>query len=207
MIYHKKGMLMLTEKQREDIWQAANTCLKETGLEKMTLAKVARKSGIPESKIKEDYKDKNNLIQTMMTAGIDHVTNLLEKSINARGKPDVKLYRFIKSLLDDYENHDPLFRLVSINFDSLNSESLYLRNLVTQDQIDRYRRNTAIIARIIAEGQSEGIFRKADPLECAFFLRGIINSAILYWKATSYEGSLGDFADRVMRMFLTGIYK
>ncbi|MBN1903441.1 hypothetical protein JW926_19140, partial [Candidatus Sumerlaeota bacterium] len=168
---------------------------------------ISKKSGIPENKLKETYKDKNRLIQSLLSAGIDHVTELLEKSINARGKPDIKLSRFIKSLLDDYENYDPLFRLVSINFESLNSESLYLRNLVTQDQIDRYRRNTAIIARIIADGQSEGIFRKADPLECAFFLRGLINSAILYWKATRYEGSLGDFADRIMRIFLTGIYK
>lgn len=200
-------MLMLTENQKEKVWHATNSCLKEIGLEKMNLADVAEKSGIPEDKIKESYKDKNDLVRNMLSAGIDQVTNLLEKSINARGKPDVKLSRFVKSLLDDYENYDPLFRLVSINFDSLNSESLYLRNLATQDQIDRYRRNTAIIARIIADGQSEGIFRKADPLECAFFLRGIINSAILYWKATKYEGSLGDFADRVMHIFLTGIYK
>jgi AcrR family transcriptional regulator len=198
---------MLTENQKEKVWHATNSCLKEIGLEKMNLADVAEKSGIPEDKIKESYKDKNDLVRNMLSAGIDQVTNLLEKSINARGKPDVKLSRFVKSLLDDYENYDPLFRLVSINFDSLNSESLYLRNLATQDQIDRYRRNTAIIARIIADGQSEGIFRKADPLECAFFLRGIINSAILYWKATKYEGSLGDFADRVMHIFLTGIYK
>lgn len=200
-------MLMLTENQKEKVWQTANACLKKIGLEKMTLKDVAKKAELSLEIIKQTYKNKNVLIRAMMTAGIDHVTNLLEKSIHARGKPDIKLSRFVKSLLDDYENYDPLFRLISINFDSLNSESLYLRKLVTKNQIDRFRRNTAIIARIIADGQSEGIFRKADPLECAFFLRGIINSAILYWKATKYEGSLGDFSDRVMHIFLTGIYK
>jgi len=198
---------MLTRKQKDKIHVATSLCLKETGFEKMTLKRVANKSGVNEKKLKEEYKDINCLMREMMSRGIDHVTELLEKSLNARGKADVKISRFVKSLLEDYESHAPLFKLVSINFETLNKDSLLMRDLLTQDQIDRYRRNTMIIGRIIAEGQSEGIFRKADPLECAFFLRGLIYSVILYWSATKYEGSLEDFADRVMRIFLTGIYK
>jgi AcrR family transcriptional regulator len=173
----------------------------------MTLEDVANKAGIDKKKLKEEYADRNSLLREMMSIGIDHITGVLEKSLNARGKADVKISRFVKGLLADYENHAPLYKLVSINFETLNKDSILLRELLNQDQIDRYRRNTMIIGRIIAEGQSEGIFRKADPLESAFFLRGLIYSAILYWSATKYEGSLGDFADRVMRIFLTGIYK
>jgi AcrR family transcriptional regulator len=198
---------MLTRKQKDKIYVATTLCLKETGLEKMTLKDVANRSGINEKKLKEEYPDGNSLMREMMSRGIDHLTGLLEKSLNARGKADVKISRFVKSLLEDYENHAPLYKLVSLNFESLNKDSLLLRDLLTQDQIDRYRRNTMIIGRIIADGQSDGIFRKADPLECAFFLRGLINSAILYWSATKYEGRLDDFADRVMKILLTGIYK
>lgn len=198
---------MLTEKQKNKIHEATVICLKEIGLDKLTLAHVANQSGIDIEKMKEKYPDRDSLLREMMSKGIDNITAILEKSIGARGKADVKISRFVKSLLADYENHSPLFKLVSINFEALNKESYTLLQLLTQDQIDRYRRNTMLIGRIIAEGQSDGIFRRADPLECAFFLRGLINSAILYWGATKYEGALEDFADRVMRIFLTGIYK
>ncbi len=198
---------MLTKKQKEKIHSATTLCLKEMGLEKMTLHHVADRAGMDVKKIKEEYTDRNTLMREMMSAGIGHVTELLEKSISARGKADVKISRFVKSLLSDYEIHAPLYKLVSTNFETMTKDNILLRELLTRDQIDRYRRNTMIIGRIIAEGQSEGIFRKADPLECAFFLRGLINSAILYWSATKYEGNLEDFADRVMRIFLTGIYK
>ena len=198
---------MLTEKQKEKVWDAARICFKENGYEKMSLKAVAQSSGVKIEKIKEDYPTKKKLIKDLMSNGIDHVTHLLEKSIRSKGKTDVKISRFVKNLLRDYEIHAPLFKLVSMNFETLDEEHLKLRNLLTQEQISRYRRNTVILGRLIAKGQSEGLFRKADPLECAFYLRGIIHGAIRYWAATNYEGNLSDFADKVMRTFLTGIYK
>ena len=198
---------MLSEREKKKVAEAARVCFREIGIEEMTLEDVARESGIPVRKIKATYPDINALITTLMSGGIDAVTALLEKSITARSKADVKLSRFVKALLTDYEVHAPLFKLVSINFETLDNEDRLLRNLLTKEQIDRYRRNTVIIGRLIAEGQSEGIFRKADPLECAYFLRGIIHGAIRYWSATNYEGRLADFADIVMRLFLTGVYK
>jgi len=198
---------MLTQKQKEKVWNAASKCLISIGYKKMSLSDVADTSGIALEKIKKDYKDKGELIVDVLSEGIAHVTHTLEKSISARGKADIKLSRFVKNLLTDYETHSPMLKLVSITFQTLNEEGLLIRKLVNQDQIDRYRRNTAIIARIIAEGQSEGIFRKSNPLESAYYLRGLINSAILYWRATKYEGKLAAFADHLTRIFFTGIYK
>ena len=198
---------MVSKKQNEKILTATKKCFVRIGLKKMKLADIATESGVSEEKIKKTYTDKNAIISELMSHGIDKVTALLEKSINARGKADVKLSRFVKSLLTDYEKHAPLFKLVSINFGTLDSEDLALRKLLTRDQIRRYRLNTTIIGRLIAEGQSEGIFRKSDPLEAAYYLRGLIHGAIRYWSATSYEGKLSDFADKVMRMFFTGMYK
>ena len=193
--------------QKEKIWTAAKKCFRELGLKKMTLADVARESGLSEKGVKSIYKDVNSIIMDLMTKGIDDVTAILEKSVQARGKADVKISRFVKTLLADYEIHAPLSKLVSINFESLDEECLLLRNLLTPEQIDRYRLNTVIIGRVIAEGQSEGIFRNADPLECAHYLRGIIQWAIRFWIATKYEGELADFSDRITRIFFTGMYK
>lgn len=200
-------MAEIMAEQKEKIWTAAKKCFREIGLKKMTLADVARESGLSEKGVKAIYKDVNSIITDLMTKGIDDVTAILEKSVQARGKADVKISRFVKTLLADYEIHAPLSKLVSINFESLDEECLLLRNLLTQEQIDRHRLNTAIIGRIIAEGQSEGIFRNADPLECAHYLRGIIQWAIRFWIATKYEGELADFSDRITRIFFTGMYK
>jgi len=200
-------MKKLTEKQQEKVFSATRKCLHEIGLKKMKMADVAAESGVSEDRIKMHFPDKKAVVSELMSLGIDHVTSILEKSISARGKADVKIQRFIKKLLTDYEIHDPLFKLVSLNFQTLDEEGLLLRKLVTQDQINRYRRNTAIIGRLIAVGQSEGIFRKLDPLECAYFLRGLIHGAIRYWIATNYEGKLSDYAEQVTRIFFTGIYK
>jgi AcrR family transcriptional regulator len=198
---------MASEKQQKKIWDAAKKCFRETGLVKMTMEDVARESDIPVNTLKELYKNKSELISELMTHGIDHVSTLLAKSLNARGKVDVKLSRFVKALLSDYEIHAPLFKLVCMNFETFDKECQMLHKIIAPEQISRYRQNTVIIARLIAEGQSEGIFRKANPLECAYFLRGCIHGIIRYWTATRYEGKLEDYADKVMRMFFTGIYK
>jgi len=200
-------MAEIMAEKKEKIWAAAKKCFRELGLKKMTLADVARESGLSEKDVKALYKDVNSIIIDLMTKGIDDVTTILEKSVQSRGKADVKLSRFVKTMLSDYEIHAPLSKLISINFESMDEECLLLRNFLTQEQIDRYRLNTAIIGRIIAEGQSEGIFRKADPLECAHYLRGIIQWAIRFWIATNYEGELAGFSDRITRIFFTGIYK
>lgn len=198
---------MFSEEEKSKVWEATKDSFHENGLKEMTLADISEKAGISEEKIKENYNSKDDIIIELMSRGIDDVSQILQKSIHSRGKADVKLSRFVKTLLRDYEIHAPLFRLVSMNFQNLDDECLELRKLLTQDQIDRYRLNTVIMGRLIAEGQSEGIFRKADPLECAYFLRGIIHGAIRFWQDTKMEGELGDFADRVMRIFLTGVYK
>ncbi len=198
---------MLTDDEKTKVLDITKKVFHRLGLENMTMSDVARESQIPEPRLKKEYHDKDTLIKALMSKGIDDVTSILEKSIGSRGKADVKISRFVKSLLSDYEIHAPLFKLVSINHETLDKECLLLRNLLGQEQIDRYRKNTVILGRLIAEGQSEGIFRKADPLECAYYLRGLINSAVRYWQVTRQEGNLEEFADRVMRMFLTGVYK
>jgi len=192
---------------KEKIFTAAKICFKNFGLKNMTLACIAKEAGLTEKEIKTYYKDVYSLVSDLMTKGIDDVTAILEKSIHSRGKADVKLSRFVKTLLSDYEIHAPLSKLVSMNFEYLDEECYMLRNLLTQEQIDRYRLNTVILGRLIAEGQSEGNFRKADPLEYAYYLRGLINAALRYWIATKYEGALADFAENIMRTFFTGIYK
>lgn len=208
MLRDKEGISsMLTNEEKKKIIDAAKNCFGKAGLKKLTFRYIAEEAGIDPDKIRKEYKTAKNLISEVMSIGIDDVTAILKKSLVSRSKADVKLSRFIKRLLTDYEVHAPLFKLVSMNFETLDDECLALRKMVTQDQIDRYRQNTMIIARLIAEGQSEGIFRKADPLECAYYLRGLIHGAIRYWRATHCDGNLGDFADRLMRTFLTGMYK
>ena len=104
--------------------------------------------------------------------------------------------------------HAPLFRLTSINFLTLDDVDLGIQRSLSKPDLERYRQNTAIIGRIIAQGQSEGLFVKdIDPLEAAYILRGMVNAAIKYWDLLKKDEPLHSHADTVTRLFLKGVYK
>ena len=198
---------MIGEKEKTSLHKAAKELFDKKGVEETTLAAIATAAHVDPRAVKKQYAKSTEILREILSEGIDITSRYFQKIVNERGKADVRLTRLVKELLRRYEEHYPLFKLASINFESLNEEDLQLRSVLTKEQIDRYRQNTAIIGRIIGQGQSDGLFVGVDPLETAYLLRGMISAAIKYWQITNKGESLASHANALTKLFLKGLYK
>lgn len=199
---------MLNNETKEKVFQIAQKIFSTKPLKEISLNEIAAESGVELRELREEFKSPEELLCAVLTRGIEEATKLFIRMIDARGKADIKLSRLVRELMRQYEEFAPLFRLVSINFLSLDEIDLGIHGTLTKEQIDKYRQNTAIIGRIIAQGQSEGLFsRDIDPLEAAYLLRGMINWAIKHWQYLGKEEPLANHAELVSRIFLKGVYK
>jgi hypothetical protein len=113
----------------------------------------------------------------------------------------------VRELLTRYQKSYPLYEIVSVGIDNdFGGEPTIVQNL-KQEHLDRYRQNTAILGRLIAQGQSENLFTDVDPLEAAYLLRGMISAAIRYRRMSNREDDMRDHADVIMRVFLKGLLR
>lgn len=198
---------MSKEKENEAILNAAQELFARKGANNVSLDEVAAEAGIDSKKVKSHYVDIENMLDEILERDINASSELFTKVINDRGKADIKLTRLVRELLTRYQKSYPLFQVISMSIDNSAADDQVLRGRMKQEHLDRYRQNTAIIGRLIAQGQSEGIFTDVDPLEAAYLLRGMISAAIRYRKITGRNDDMRDHADVIMRVFLKGLLR
>ncbi|MCX7018797.1 MAG: TetR family transcriptional regulator [bacterium] len=206
---------MPKEKTRESIIEAAQEVFSHKGVSKTTLEDIAKHlsastpSGakIDMNIIKSEFPKIDDVIEEIIGHDIDESSELFTRIMNERGKADIKLTRLVRDLLTRYQKSYPLFLAMSIGLENLGVDDEFIKNKVRKEHIERYRQNTAIIGRLIAQGQSENLFTDVDPLEAAYFLRGMIGAAIRYRRLANREDDMRDHADTIMRIFLKGLLR
>lgn len=198
---------MSKEKENEAILNAAQELFARNGANNVNLDEVAAEAGIDAKKVKSHYNGIEDILDEILERDIADSSELFTKVINDRGKADIKLTRLVRELLTRYQKSYPLFQVISMSIDNTAADDQVLRGRLKQEQLDRYRQNTAIIGRLIAQGQNEGLFTDVDPLEAAYLLRGMIGAAIRYRKVTQQNDDMRDHADVIMRVFLKGLLR
>jgi len=198
---------MSKEKDTEAILTAAQEVFARKGAIEATLEDVASEAKLDVKKVKALYPSVEAILDDVLDQDITDSSELFTKVINDRGKADIKLTRLVRELLTRYQKSYPLFQVISMSLDSNAADDQVLRGRMKQEHLDRYRQNTAILGRLIAQGQAEGLFTDVDPLEAAYLLRGMIGAAIRYRKVTSKNDDMRDHADVIMRVFLKGLLR
>jgi AcrR family transcriptional regulator len=196
---------MLTTAEEERITEKLQTFLAEKTIDEVTIEELGRAAKVSVQKIRAEFNTAAEIVSRILAKGIEESSRLFLKIVEEKGKPNVKIERLVRRLLSKYEAYFPLHRV--LGFDAPGSTSVLLGKLLTPEQIERYRQNTAIIARLIAEGQSQRIFVAMDPLEAAYLLRGLINASVGYWYYTKKGRTLASRAQSILRIFLKGMYK
>ncbi len=192
---------------KKKIFNAAQKVFDEKGFYEASLDEISESAEISVKEVKELYPSKERIFNEIMSEGIDVITQFLHKIINERGKADAKITKIIREILKKYEEYYPLFKLISINMESVNQEEMAIKGVLEQEKIEKYRQNTAVIGRIISKGQIEGVFSDCNPLEAAYMLRGMIVSAVKYWQATGKTQPLENYTDSITKIFFKGISK
>lgn len=198
---------MSKEKEKDSIMIAAQEVFARKGANEATLEDIATESGVDVKKVKATYPNVESILDEILDSDITDSSELFTKVINDRGKADIKLTRLVRELLTRYQKSYPLFQVISMSLDHTAADDQVLRGRMKQEHLDRYRQNTAILGRLIAQGQSEGLFTDVDPLEAAYLLRGMISAAIRYRKVTNNTDDMRDHADVIMRVFLKGLLR
>lgn len=197
---------MSKDKEKEVILAAAQTVYEQKGAKGATIEDIAKAAKIDPKKVKTVYPTADAILDELITRDVNESSELFTKVINDRGKADIKLTRLIRELLTRYQKSYPLFQIVSLGLDGAGDED-YLKTKLRKEHIDRYRQNTAILGRLIAQGQSENLFTDIDPLEAAHLLRGMIGAALRYRRMANKENDMRDHADTIMRVFLKGLLR
>jgi AcrR family transcriptional regulator len=189
------------------ILDAAQEVLSRKGANTATIEDVAKEAKIDLKQVKAAYPTIEVIVEELIGRDVSEVSELFTKIINDRGKADIKLTRLVRELLTRYQKSYTLFQLLSIGIENAGAEEAALRVRMRKEHVDRYRQNTAIVGRLIAQGQSENLFTDVDPLEAAYLLRGMIGSALRYRSLAKKEDDMRDHADIVMRVFLKGLLR
>lgn len=189
------------------VLDAAQVVFASKGCAQTTLEDIAKHAKIDLKKLKAAFPSVEAIIQAMLDKDITESTDLFTRIINDRGKADVKLARLVRELLSRYQQSYVVSCVVSEGVENSDSDIRFVKSCLSQQHIDRYRQNTAIIGRLIAQGQSEGLFTDADPLEAAYLLRGMMGAAVRYRAVTGKNDDIRDHADFVMRIFLKGLLR
>ncbi|MGC8741737.1 MAG: TetR/AcrR family transcriptional regulator [Candidatus Sumerlaeaceae bacterium] len=189
------------------IFEAAQKVFRSKGCAKASLEDIAKEAKIDVKKLKSAYPSVEAIIQGILDKDIAESTELFTRIINDRGKADVKLTRLVRELLLRYQQSYVVSCVISEGVEHSDSDIRFVKSCLSSDHIDRYRQNTAILGRLIAQGQSEGLFTDADPVEAAYLLRGMMGAAVRYRSVTGKEDDIRDHADFVMRIFFKGLLR
>lgn len=196
------------EKGKEGFLAAAHEVFNRRGASKATLEEIAKEAKSDVKHVKAHFSSVDDALEQMITRDVEETSELFTKIINDRGKADIKLTRLVRELLTRYQKSYPLFQLVSIGIENGGGDDeALIKKRVNKEHLDRYRQNTAIIGRLIAQGQSENLFTDVDPLEAAYLLRGMISAAIRYRRIAGKADDMRDHADIIMRVFLKGLLR
>lgn len=198
---------MSKENEKESVISAAQDLFVSKGTNNVSLEDIAAAAKLDLKKVKAQFSSVEAIIDEILETDISDSSELFTKIINDRGKADIKLTRLVRELLTRYQKSYPLFQVISMSIDNTAADDQVLMGRLKQEHLDRYRQNTAILGRLIAQGQSEGLFTDVDPLEAAYLLRGMIGAAVRYRKVTEKNDDMRDHADIIMRVFLKGLLR
>ncbi len=191
----------------DTIFEAAQDVFRKKGCAQATLEEIAKQAKVDIKKLKSTFPSVEAIIQAILTKDVAESTELFTRIINDRGKADVKLARLVRELMARYQQSHVVSCVVSEGVENSDSDIRFVKSCLTPELIDRYRQNTAILGRLIAQGQSEGLFTDADPVEAAYVLRGMLGAAIRYRAVTGKDDDIRDHADFVMRVFFKGLLR
>lgn len=198
---------MTKDKEREGLLTAGADLIARKGVEHLSIDELAKAAKIDAKKAKTLFANPGAVLNELVRRELDESAELFTKVVNDRGKADIKLTRLVRELMTRYQSGYSLYHLMSAGMEHAPQDDELLHSPIAQEHIDRYRQNTAILGRLIAQGQSENLFTDVDPLEAAYLLRGMIRSALMYRRVAERETDMRDQADVVMRIFLKGLLR
>jgi AcrR family transcriptional regulator len=185
-----------TEIRREQIAQAAMNLMNTTGMNGLSIARVAKRVGLVPSAIYRHFASKDQVIDTVLDVIFDRLMGNVSKACKATIDPFERLKliltRHVSLIL---ENH----AIPRIIF----SEEVYGGSMDRRAKLNRkISRYLAEISKIVQQGQNEDLIRKdvdSDTISVMFL--GIIQPAAILWHISNERFEVAKHAEKAWKIF------
>lgn len=193
-----------TKEVREAILDATDRFLARYGYKKMTIDDLAREVGIGKGSIYLHFESKEEIALSHIDRIIDRLTGRLTRIARSAAPPEEKLRQMLAAR-------------VLVRFDSvqhythgLNDLLAALRPKLLARREGYFRREAEIFARVIGEGQEQGVFAAGEAAGLAEVFLLATNSLLPYSLSVEELGGRGEIERKTLRIadvLLGGIRK
>lgn len=187
-----------TDKRRR-ILDAAVEVFAQNGFYNSKVSQIARAASVADGTIYLYFKSKEDILLSVF---IDSMDAIIERQLAAlTGLTDAveRLRTFIKVHFESVGQSSALAEVITVE---LRQSAKFMRNT----DMSAFGRYLSVIARIIADGQTQGVFvGELNPRRVARMIFGTLDELALEWAMDQRSTSLEEASDQTVRVFVQGL--
>ena len=190
----------------ELILSSSRKLIEEIGFSALTMDKVAQKAGIAKGTVYLYFKDKNELMDKVLSSGFEKMFERIRGNVGMKEGAVNKLRALIKENINHiYENR---YFFKTIFLDEVNV--VFLKKKSKESFNLRRKRYTDFIGAIIKSGIESKEFRSdLNPAKCGYMLVSLIKTSAIYnFLNDKYELTpemLENDSEEILNLFLYGV--
>ncbi len=182
------------------ILDAASRAFARVGFGSARMDDVASESGLSKGALYLYFKDKDQLIDSLLGRMVDLELRRLKATRRSEGTVSDRLLRFVHDYTEELERVGPLAPIV-IEFYARATRHRTVREVVRR-YFESFRSE---LAALVAEGVGSGEFREVDPDVVAVSISGLLEGLALLWVLDRERVPISDLAPSSLDMLLRGL--
>lgn len=187
------------EAKRERILDAAVLEIARRGYYGTTVAAIASRAGVADGTIYLYFRSKEEILVSVFERAMAQFIAQAEAIVAGEGPADEKLRRVVELHLTLLGDDRDLAVIFQVEF----RHTVHVLELLSRTRLQEY---LALIARIVEEGQRDGLFRRdVAPLFAAKAVFGIVDEMATDWVLSRKNTRMVARADPALELLLGGL--
>jgi AcrR family transcriptional regulator len=183
----------LTEVVHRTILDAAERVFGSRGFAGAKMTEIAERAGLAAGTLYNYFDSKEAIFRALLDERGEELSALLDPIAAARGDGRAALRQLIRTTFEYVESHAAMLTVIMQVGGADPGASR------------QYRRTLARYQAVLTAGARQGIIRRDfAPAELAAVLAGVVCGTLRSWLFDGRKGPLGDRADFLVELFLTG---
>lgn len=188
------------------ILSAARHLIEESGFSTLTMDKVAARAGIAKGTIYLYFKDKNELMESVLQKGFENMFGRIKKKVDEQASSEKKLEILIFENLTYINENRFFFKTVFLDETNI----VFLKKKSIESFNTRRKRYADFVADIIENGVKDGKFRNdLNPSKTGYLLISLIKTNAVFNFLNKNQELTSDMivldASEIFNLFMKGI--
>jgi len=193
---------IVTEFRTREILAAARHLMLSRGVEAVTMEEVAAAAGVAKGTVYLYFKNKEDLIQALISLVGENILADIEAVVEASGSPPEKIQQVASLLLDYLMRERALFPAYARDLLRGGAAKGYWLHL--QEMEEKF---VKLVTRVFASGIDAGQFIQADPRLLTFLLRGMVRAVGYYQMSARKEAAVKEAMPVLLTLLSSGVIR